>query len=109
MSAQYTEDGGIKIYNLRGKERISLKNDEQLFLQIMDDKVKQDIIDRYTKWKSFKNYKKGMDERIIDIPLEEDPQNPMTLRVLRNNQYSEKDGKMIFNPLDATYFKRWKK
>ncbi len=75
----------------------------------MDDKVKQDIINRHTKWKSFKNYKDGMDKRIIDIPSEEDPRNPKTLRVLRNNQYSEEDGKMIFNPLDATYFKRWEK
>ena len=108
-SAQYTPDGEIKIFHLNGKERISLKNDEQLFLQIMDDKVKQDIINRHTKWKSFKNYKDGMDKRIIDIPSEEDPRNPNTLCVLRNNQYSEEDGKMIFNPLDATYFKRWKK
>lgn len=107
-SAQYTPDGEIKIFHLLGKERISLKNDEQIFLQI-DDEEKQDIIDRYTKWKSFKNYKNGMDKRIIDIPLEEDPQNPMILRVLRNNQYSEKDGRMTFEPLDATYFKRWEK
>ena len=102
-TSPYVKIGDAKIFQINGKERISLEDDKFVFVQVRDEGEKSQIINS-NKWKKWKDC--GTFE--IDVPLDEKTENPRIIRVLENNQYYEKDEKTTFKAWNAKYFKRLK-